>query len=40
MDERIAQKIQKGMERGFDVIPYTFCGRTYQADLKNMAQRV
>ena len=40
MDERIVQVIQRGMEGGFDVIPFTLRGRTYEVDLKDMVQRV
>ena len=39
-DERTVQTIQKGMDRCFDVIPYTLRGRTYDVDLRDMVQRV
>ena len=40
MDPRVVEVIESGRKRGFDMIPFTLRGRTYEADLRDMVQRV
>ena len=40
MDPRVIEVIESGRRRGFDMIPFTLRGRTYEADLRDMVQRV